>query len=139
MASATLTVYDENAGTTVYGLQSTSASKTVYVKTGRSLAKPQAVEIERKFASGSSGANDHVIVRLKQTEQSTLSPYKLCTFSATLDLSIPRDLTGFTGGTTADLMKRVMNLVSALNNNVACNVANASNTGLNTLLSGGDL
>jgi len=139
MASSSLTLYDENAGTTVYALQSTSATKTVYAKTGRSLAKPQNITIERKFAPSNSGANDHVIVTVNQTEQSTLSPYKLCTFSAKLDLSIPRDWTGFAAGTNADMLKRIANLVSSLNNNVALNVANASNTGLNAIVSGSDL
>lgn len=139
MASASLTLYDENTGTSVYSLQSTSASKTVYAATGRSLAKPKKIEIERKFASSSSQANDHVLVRCIHTEQSTLSPFKLCTFSATLDISIPRDLTGFTGGTTADLMKRISNLCSAINANAAMAGANSANTGLNVLLSGGDL
>jgi len=139
MASSSLTLYNENSGTTVYSLQSTSAQKTTYAVIGRSLAKPQTIEIERKFAPNNSGANDHVIIRCKQTEQSTLSPYKLCTFSAVLDVSVPRDITGFSGGTTADLMKRIANLVSALNNSTALAVANASNTGLNAFLSGGDL
>jgi len=139
MASATLTLYDENTGTTVYALQSTSATKTIYAKTGRSLAKPQKVEIERRFAPTNSGANDQVIVRVVQTEQSTLAPYKLCTFSASLTLSIPRDFTGFTGGTNADMLKRIANLASALNNLGALNVANASNGGLNALISGSDL
>jgi hypothetical protein len=139
MASSTLTLYDENSGTTIYALQSTSAQKTRYAVTGRSLAKPKAIEIERKFAPNNSSANDHIIVRVIQTEQSTLSPFKLSSFTASLDISIPRDLTGFTGGTTADLLKRISNLVSALNNNTACAVANSANTGLNLLASGGDL
>jgi len=139
MPTSTLTLYDENTGTTAYSLQSTSATKSVWAKTGRSLAKPQWVSVERKFAPGSSGANDHVIVSVGQTEQSTLSPYKLQTFVAKLDLSIPRDWTGFTSGTNADMLKRIANLISALNNDVALNVANASNTGLVNVFSGGDL
>jgi len=139
MPSSSLTLYNENSGTTVYALQSTSATKTVYAVTGRSLAKPMIVTVERKFAQGNSSANDHVIVSVAQTEQSTLSPYKLTTFSAKLDLSIPRDWTGFSGGTNADMLKRIANLVSALNNSVALNVANSANTGLNAIVSGGDL
>jgi len=138
MASSSLTLYNENTGTTVFSLQSTGPQKTTYVVTGRSLAKPLAVVIERKYAPSNSKANDQVIVTVLQTEQSTLSPYQLCTFSAKLTLSIPRDLTGFSGGTTADLLKRISNLCSLLNNASAMNVANASNTVLGSITSGGD-
>jgi len=138
MASSSLTLYDENTGTTVYPLQSTSASKSVWAKLGRSLAKPQIVCIERKFANGNSGANDHVIVTVSQTEQSTLSPYKLCTFTAKLDLSIPRDWTGFSAGTNADMLKRIANLVSLLNGLGALAGTNAANTVMNAVVSGGD-
>lgn len=139
MASSTLTVYDQDTGTTVYALQSTSATKTVYAVSGRSLAKPQTITIERKFASGGSSGNDQVIVSCAQTEQSTLSPYKLTTFSARLILSIPRDWTGFSGGTNADFMKRISNLCSLLNKLAAMNGTNASNTQINALISGSDV
>jgi hypothetical protein len=118
-------------------LQYTNDKKTRWIVTGRSLAKPMFMEVERKLSPNAS-ANDHIIVRSGRTEQSTLSPYKLVTFTATLDLSIPKDLTGFTGGTTADIMEQIINLVSQVNNAAAANVANASNTGLVSILSGGD-
>jgi hypothetical protein len=139
MSSSSLTLYDENSGTSIYTLQSVGPNKTVWIKTGRSLAKPQAVSVERKLTPSGSGANDHVIVSVIQTEASTLAPYKLSTFVAKLDLSIPKDLTGFSGGTSADLMKRIANLVSALNGSTALAAANSANTGLNAILSGGDL
>jgi len=138
MASSSIVLYDENTGTTTYVLQSTSGTKTVFVESGRSLAKPKSITVERKFAPANSSANDHVIATVSQTEQSTLSPYKLVTFSAKLDLSIPRDWTGFTGGTNADLMKRITNLVSLFNHKAAANVANSANTELIAILSGND-
>jgi len=138
MPASSLTLYDENTGTSVYALQSTSATKTVWAKAGRSLAKPQTVSIERKIGGTGVTANDHIIVTVSQTEQSTISPFKLQTFSAKMDLSIPRDWTGFTGGTNADMLKRIANLVSVLNNAAALAVANSANTNLNAVVSGSD-
>jgi len=136
MASPTLTLYNENSGSTVYGLQQTGPSKTRWLVSGRSLAKPQFFEVERKFAPQNSGANDHVIIRCGVTEQSTLSPYKPCTFMASLDLSIPRDQTGCTA---VIIMKAISNLVCALNSGTTLYASNASNAGYASLLSGGDL
>jgi len=138
MPASALTLYNENTGTTVYSLQSSSATKTVWAVTGRSLAIPLCVSVERKLSGGGSPANDHILITVSQTEKSTLSPFKLTTFSAKLDLSIPRDWTGFTGGTSADMLKRIANLVSVINNSAALAVANSANTGLNAVFSGGD-
>jgi len=138
MASASLTLYNENSGTAVYALQSTSATKTTWAVTGRSLAKPMWVSVERKFAPANSSANDHVIVTVGQTVASTLSPYKLCTFSAKLDLSIPRDWTGFSGGTSAEMCARIANLVSLMNNSSALSCTNANNANMLAIFSGSD-
>lgn len=136
MASSTLTPYNEDSVQTTYALQSTSDRKTRWVVTGRSLARPQLVEIERKLAPNNSSANDHVIVRSSVTEQSTLSPYKPCTFSAVLDISIPRDQTGVT---TAIMLKQLSHLCSLLRMGTAMSTTNANNTNLNALISGNDL
>lgn len=138
MPASSMVLYNENTGTTTYALQSTSATKTVWAVTGRSLAKPMSLVVERKIGTGSNKGNDHVIITVTQTEQSTLSPFGLTTFQAKLDLSIPRDWTGFTGGTNADMLKRIANLVSAINNSAALAVANSANAGLNAVVSGGD-
>jgi len=135
MPSSSLVLYDENAGTSTYTLASSSENKCTWVCANRSLAKPQKIEVERKLAPNNSGANDHMVITVTQTEASTLSPYKLCTFSAKLDFSIPRDWTGFTNS-NAYFMARIGNIVSLLNNTVALNVANGSNTILKNLVSG---
>jgi len=139
MASSSITLYDENTGTTVYALASQSGTKTVYLEAGRSLAKPKSITVERKLSANGSSANDHIIVTVSQTEASTIAPFKLQTFSAKLDVSIPRDLTGFASGNTTDLLKRLSNLTSLLNHKVAMNVANSANTELQAIISGMDV
>jgi len=140
MASSSLTLYDQDSGTTVYVLQSTSANTSRWVVAGRSLSKPKWIEISRKISPSGSSANDHVIVRVGQVEASTASPYPLKTYTATLDISIPRDLSGF-GATTSDavlaLEKVCNNLISALNHKVAL-TSIASNTELTNAFSGAD-
>jgi len=138
MPASSLSLYNENTGTTVFALQSTSALKSVWAVTGRSLAMPLTVSVERKLTPNAAGGNDHILISVSQTEKSTYSPYKLTNFTAKLDLSIPKDWSGFTGGTSSDMLKRIANLISVLNNAAALNVANASNTNLNAVFSGGD-
>jgi len=136
MASPTLSPFKSDTVQTTYALQSTSASKTRWVVTGRSLAKPYYVEVERKFAPNNSAANDHIILRVSATEQSTLSPYKNCTVAVSLDISIPRDQTGCT---TTVILEQVSTLCSLLRMQTAMSTSNGSNTGINALISGSDL
>jgi len=140
MPSSSLVPHNNNSTSTeTFVLQSSNGSKTRWVVAGRTLAKPYAVDVERKIAPNNSNANDHVILRCTHTEASTLAPYKLATMSATLDLSIPRDLTGFTSGNLTDASRMLAIISSLVDANSAMSVENASNTAICALVSGNDL
>lgn len=90
MATETLTPYKNNTQTLSFLLQSSSSTKTTWLLSGRPIALPHTVSVERKPSASNAATNDHVIVRVSQMEQNPATG-KLATLQVTLDISIPKD------------------------------------------------
>jgi len=109
MASSTLTPYYDHTQSTAYALVSTSVNGSMWKAAGRSISEPLSIEIIRKFGPPSSLANDHVLLRLSQTNRNSTTG-KLATLSATLDISVPKD----TATLTADSVKYAVTRLASL-------------------------
>jgi len=132
MPSASLAPYQSNSVQMTFTLQSSNSSGAAWLVTARPLANPYKVELIRKIAPPNSMANDHVILRVSRTDANSTSG-KPATGSASLDISIPRDVA------TIDLseMKAVVGILSSLLNDNAALAATDVNR--SALLSGLDL
>jgi len=132
MPSSSLVPYQSNSVSMSFTLQSSFASGARWLVTARPLANPYCVELNRKIAPPNSMANDHVILRVSRTDANSVTS-KPVTGSATLDISIPRDV----GTITLDEMKAVVGLLSSLLND--CTALAATDVNRSTLLNGLDL
>jgi len=90
MPTSTLNPYYDATHQGAFSLVTSSDKGALWLTSSRPLACPSSMEIIRKLTPPNSLANDHIIVRLVDTEQNATTA-KLATFSATLDISIPKD------------------------------------------------
>lgn len=90
MASSTIIPYKDHTTAVPFSLVSTSAEKTVYRVTGRSLGLPHEISVQRKIGGSGSKSNDHVIVRIARVEANAVTGIP-ATLLCSLDISIPRD------------------------------------------------
>jgi len=111
MASSTLTAYRDGSDTVVFTLVSTSATGAVWTVSGRSLSAPYSISIDRKINSSGAMANDHVILRISETELNATTG-KPATLAATLDISIPKDQSILTPTVQKYLLKRLASLLN---------------------------
>lgn len=132
MATTTLTAYTTNTLTQAFELQSTSETKTVWIATGREIACPYTVSVERKKASSNSPSNDHVVLRVTRIERNATTG-KLATFQSSLDLSIPKDQSILSA---TEQKKAISWISSCLNEGTAMEATNANIT---KLIEGRDL
>lgn len=132
MATETITAYEANAGTKSFVLANTNSVKTSWIVSGRAIALPYSLSVERKLSQPNSPSNDHVILRVGRVEQNATTG-KLATFQATLDISIPKDQSVLS---PAEQKKAISLLASILNENTAMEATNANIT---KLIEGRDL
>jgi len=116
MASASLTPYYNNSLQETFSLVSAGTDKTTWKVTGRDLALPKTLTIERKIGAPGKTANDHILIRISQSERNATTGL-IATASATLDLSIARD-TSVLNATAVRYLPRM--IASLLNDSAAC-------------------
>jgi len=110
MATSSLALYKNHTQTETLTLSSVKDNIVTYKVAGRSLALPSLLTIERKIGSAGAKANDHIVVRRQEIQQSTVIPANLVTGSVTLDISIPRDST-FTAARMLELLLETVSLL----------------------------
>lgn len=132
MATDTITAYKNNTQTTVFLLQNSSATKTTWLVSGRAIALPFNLSVERKPSANNASTNDHVVLRLSRVEQNS-STGKLATLQVSLDLSLPKDQSVLTAGVQKELISC---LASILNESTAMEATSANIT---KLIEGRDL
>jgi len=132
MASATLSPYKSSAGTQAFVLTSTSATGARYQVSGREIACPYVVEIQRKLTASGASTNDHVTVRIARTERNATTS-KLATCQALLDISIPKDQS-IIGAT---MQKEILSVLASLLNEST--VMEATTVAMTALIEGRDL
>lgn len=132
MASNSLTPFGDAGVQYNFELQSSSGTKTVWIRPGRSISLPHSISIERKPSAPNSASNDHVILRVTRVEMNTGSG-KFATLQATLDISIPKDSIAISQGTQKDQLSI---LASVLNEFTAMETTNVNIT---KLIEGRDL
>jgi len=132
MSSASLTPYKNNSTTQAFTLVSNSATGALYSVASRSLATPYTVQITRKVGSPGALGNDHVFLKVSLSDPNSTTG-KIATGSATLDISIPRDVTTVT---QAELLEVLGILSSLLNDSTALAATTVART---ALLEGRDL
>lgn len=132
MATETITAYESNVATSVFVLAQTGATKTEWRKTGRALALPYSLSVERKIGNSNSPSNDHIVLRVSRVEANATTS-KLATFQVSLDISIPKDQTVLT---PAEQKKALSIIASILNEGTAMEATNANIT---KLIEGRDL
>jgi hypothetical protein len=96
MASSTLTPYRDNTNQVTFNLVSQGADGATYKVSGRDLALPYAVEIQRKLSSGSSNANDRIKISVRRVERN-VDTGKLATLMVSSEISIPKDTSTLDG------------------------------------------
>jgi len=89
MASSTLVLKYNSTATRTYLLVSTTQNGARYMMSGRPIATPYVIELNRKINVNGTG-NDHVSVRIARTEQNVTSG-KLATSQILCDFSIAKD------------------------------------------------
>jgi hypothetical protein len=114
MATATLTPYCHNGIATSFGLVSTSANGAKWMKSGRDIACPYSIEIQRKLTAPNANTNDHVVVRIAETERNATTG-KLATGQILIDISIPKDSSII----TAEYQQHLLGIASSLLNDSA--------------------
>lgn len=130
MASSSLTPYKDNTNQVTFSLVSTSADKTAFKVSGRSIACPYTIELSRKLSTGKT--NDHVQVRVAITERNTTTSV-LATGQVLLDISIPKDQSIITN----TVMTEVLGVLASLLDQATAN--NASSANRTALIEGRDL
>jgi len=111
---------------------STSPTGAKYQVSGRALASPYSIEINRKIGPVSATGNDHVIVRVSKTDPNSTTA-KPATVLCTLDISIPRDNATVT---PTEVLACVGVLASLLND---CAALAATSVNRTALIEGRDL
>lgn len=132
MASSSLLPYKNNTTTQTFALVSTSATGAKYQLSGRSLANPYVIEIQRKLTPANASGNDHVVLRVARTEANATTG-KLATFQVLLDISVPKDISVLTSAVQKEV---VSSLTSLLNE---CTAMEATNANITSLIEGRDL
>jgi len=119
MASANLSLAVAGATRVTFQLVSTSLNKTAWIVSGRKLATPYQISIERKLVSGK--GNDQVILRVLRIENNATTGLP-ATALVTLSASIPKDQSIL----TTDVCKQLLVVVGSFINDFADGSATTS-------------
>lgn len=124
MPSSSLTPYKTSAGQVTYSLIGSSPTAAKWSVSGYGLGVPRILEQTLKVGAPGAAANDHVIVRLSQSDENSTTG-KIATANVTLDVSIPRDSATITSTEIVELL----GILSSLLNDCASveDSANATN------------
>lgn len=133
MASSTIAPNYDATNEYTFVLVSQSSVGATYKVASRDLATPLGVEIVRKLTPANSTKNDHVQLRVFQTERNTTTNV-LATAQVLVDFSIPKDTSILTQAMVARLGMIVGSILGQNNGAVA-----ASATNVTALISGSDL
>lgn len=131
MAKSSLTPYYASSGQYTFQLVASGKDGAMWKVTGRDLACPFIVEIQRKLTSATANGNDHVVLRAARTERNATTG-KLATMQVLLDVSIPKDTSIIT---VAEQKKLVCTVASLLNAETAMEATLAN---IDALIGGGD-
>jgi len=132
MASSTLTPYRDNTNQVTFNLVSQGIDGATYKVSGRDLALPYSVEIQRKLTTGSSSANDRVKLIVRRVERN-VDTGKLATLMVSSEISIPKDTSTLDG--TAQI--EICAILASLLNDATANAATTANR--TALVEGRDL
>jgi hypothetical protein len=132
MASSSLTPYKDNSNQVTFNLVTTSQNGSTYKVSGRELALPHVVEIQRKLTSNNSTGNDHVILRGARTERNATTG-KLATAQVMVDISIPKDQSTLDATAQAELLSCVASLLNE------ASAMEATHANITALIEGRDL
>jgi len=134
MSSSSLTPHYTGSTTKTFSLVSEQGSGAKWIVTGRALALPESIELQRKIGTNGSKANDHVILRLVRAEANSTTNL-IATAVVTLDISIPRDTAAVSQDNVNDMLGSLISIL----NEVTDTTVTASRAKVKSLLSGGTL
>lgn len=132
MASSSISPYRNSANTVVFQLVSTTATGAKYIVSGRDIACPYSIDINRKLTQSSATGNDHVQIRVARVERNATTQ-KLATCQAVVDISLPKD----TSILTAAIQTELLNVMTSVFRDATASAA--TNANITALIEGRDL
>lgn len=126
MPTNSLTPYYNNTTQYTFVLVSTSDKVTSWKVSGRPLAQPFSLSIEKKIGATGQKTNDHVVVKVSKTDANSTSA-ELATCNVSMDISIPRDASAIAA---SEVIEMLGVLSSLLNDSTALAATTANRTAL---------
>lgn len=126
MASSSLAPYKNNSTAVTFAYVGPISNGAQYKVSGRALACPHEITIEKFIGASGSAANDRVRITVRRVERNTTTD-KLATLKTSLEISIPKDLSIL--DTTAQLEQLAL-MSSLLNDSTAMAATTAARTNI---------